>query len=71
MNKFDGVKVFSASMFAPRQVLGETVTRWLEEARRRPGFEVVDIVVRQSSDDAFHLVSCVIFYKEPIKKAAR
>lgn len=60
----NGCKVFSATMFAQRQMLGETVTRWLEEARERPGFEVVDIVVRQSSDNAFHCITIVIFFKE-------
>lgn len=62
---FSGVKVFSASLFTQRQVLGETVTKWLEEAsHKRPGFEVVDIVVRQSSDDGYHLVSIVVFFNE-------
>jgi hypothetical protein len=64
VSAFSGVKVFGATMFAQRQTLGEAVTQWLEEARKRPGFEVVDIVVRQSSDDAFHLTSIVIFYNE-------
>ena len=64
MNAFDGIRVFSATMFAQRQTLGETVTRWLEEARERPGFEVVDIVVRQSSDNAFHCISIIIFFNE-------
>jgi hypothetical protein len=71
MSAFNGVKVFGATMFAQRQTLGETVTQWLEEARKRPGFEVVDIVVRQSSDRAYHLTVIVIFYKEPIKKGSR
>jgi hypothetical protein len=64
VSAFSGVKVFSATMFAQRQALGETVTQWLEEARRRPGFEIVDIVVRQSSDSAFHCQSIVIFFRE-------
>jgi hypothetical protein len=62
---FDGVKVFSATLAANRQQLGETVTRWLEEARAsRPGFQIVDIVVTQSSDAAFHMAAISIFYKE-------
>lgn len=64
MSAFTGVKVISATMFAQRQVLGETVTQWLEEARRRPGFEIVDVVVRQSSDAAYHCVSICIFFRE-------
>lgn len=65
MSAFSGVKVISATMVAQRQALGEQVTQWLENARReRPGFEVVDIVIRQSSDDAFHCVSALIFFRE-------
>lgn len=67
MSKFNGVKVFAATMVAQRQVLGETVTAWLEDARaKRPGFEVVDMVVSQSSDQAFHCISISIFYKETV-----
>lgn len=62
---FNGVKVISATMIAQRQTLGEAVTAWIDEARRtRPGFQLVDIVVSQSSDSAFHCISCCIFYKE-------
>ena len=71
MNAFDGVQTFVATMYAQRQVLGETVSQWLEEARRRPGFEVVDVVVRQSSDEAYHCISIIVFYVEGNKKAAR
>lgn len=70
MSAFNGVRVFSATMFAQRQGLGEMVTQWLDEMRKRPGFEVVDIVVRQSSDDAYHCLSCTVFFREalPTKK---
>jgi len=65
MSVFNGVRVFSATMVAQRQVLGETVTAWLEDARaNRPGFQLVDVVVRQSSDAAFHAVTIVIFFRE-------
>ena len=64
---FNGVQVFCATMFQQRQDLGDTVTRWLDQARRtRPGFEVVDIQVRQSSDEAFHCLSIVIFFNETV-----
>ena len=66
MNAFNGVRVFSATMAAQRQTLGETITRWLDEARRRPGFEVVDIVVRQSSDNAFHCLTIIIIFNEDL-----
>ena len=67
MSVFNGVKVFAATMVAQRQELGDVVTRWLEEARRtRPGFELVDMKISQSSDEAFHCISVCIFYKETI-----
>jgi hypothetical protein len=70
MNKFNGIQIFSATMVAQRQVLGETVTQWLTEARRRPGFEVVDIMIRQSSDSAYHCISILVFFNESQKKRA-
>lgn len=67
MRVFNGVKIFSATMVAQRQTLGETVTVWLEEARaRRPGFQLVDTVIRQSSDRAFHCLAICLFYYEDI-----
>jgi len=60
-NAFDGVKVFSATMFANRERLGEVVTQWRAE---HPNLEVVDMTVRQSSDAAFHCVSICVFYLE-------
>lgn len=67
MSAFNGVKVFCATMVAQRQTLGEEVTRWLDEARRtRAGFEVVDITVSQSSDEAFHCISICVFFKEDV-----
>ena len=65
MSAFNGVKVFAATMVAQRQTLGEQVTAWLEDARaHRPGFQLVDMVVSQSSDEAFHCITVVIFYNE-------
>lgn len=66
MSAFNGCKIFSATMFAQRQTLGDEVTRWLEDAHaRRPGFRLVDMVVSQSSDRAFHCVAiCLFFYEE-------
>lgn len=61
---FDGCKVFSAALWQQRAMLDDRVTRWLEEMRERPGFEVVDIVVRQSSDAAYHCVSICLFFIE-------
>ena len=67
MSSFNGVKVFCATMVAQRQALGETVTAWLEDARaRRPGFQIVDILVRQSSDHAFHCITILVFFNEDL-----
>ena len=57
---FTGVKVFSATKAKEREELGETVTRWL---RSNADLEVVNRVVSQSSDDEFHCLSIVIFYR--------
>lgn len=62
---FNGVKVFSATMFAQRELLGETVTEWLGHNTR---LHLVDVVVTQSSDDSFHCITITIFYREPPAK---
>ena len=58
---FTGVKVFSATKAKEREELGETITRWL---RANPDLEIVDRVVSQSSDDEFHCLSVVLFYRQ-------
>lgn len=68
MSAFNGVKVFAATLFQQRQTLGEQVTEWLQSAAKtRPGFEVVDIQVRQSSDKAYHCISIVVFFNEDLR----
>lgn len=57
---YDGVKVFSATKAADRDALGDKVTRWLEEQRE---ITVVDTEVRQSSDQQFHCLSIIVFYR--------
>jgi hypothetical protein len=59
--RFSGVKVFSATKAKEREELGESVTRWL---RSNADLEVVDRVVRQSSDSEFHCLSIVLFYRQ-------
>lgn len=56
--RFDGVKVFSATMINDRQQLGEVVTDWLQRHR----VDLVDISVTQSSDASFHCISIIVFY---------
>ena len=58
---FTGVKVFSATKAKDRDELGETVTRWL---RSNGDLEIVDRVVTQSSDDEFHCLTIILFYKQ-------
>ncbi len=57
--QFTGVKVFSATKAKEREELGETVTRWL----RANDVEIVDRVVTQSSDDEFHCLTIVLFFR--------
>ncbi len=58
---FTGVKVFSATKAKEREELSENVTRWLKS---NADLEIVDKVVRQSSDNEFHCYSIMFFYKQ-------
>jgi hypothetical protein len=62
-NSFNGVKTFSATMAKARDALGEQVMAWLSS---KPDREVVDTVVTQSSDEAFHCIAITIFYRDPL-----
>lgn len=64
MMDFSAVKVFSATKAREREELGETITRWL---RDNPGVDIVDKVVTQSSDNEFHCVTIVLFYRMPAR----
>jgi hypothetical protein len=65
-NDFNGVKTFSATMAKARDALGDQVGAWLASDPKR---EVVDTVVTQSSDEAFHCIAITIFYREPVQAA--
>jgi hypothetical protein len=58
---FTGVKVFSATKAKEREELGETITRWL---RSNADLQIVDRVVSQSSDNEFHCLSIILFYRQ-------
>jgi len=58
---FNGIKVFSATMFADRDRLGEKVTEWMTAHRE---LTVTRFVVTQSSDDAFHCIAITVFYND-------
>ena len=61
--RFNGVKVFSATMVADRSGLGEKVTDWMA---KHPQYAITEIVVTQSSDAQFHCVALTIFYWEQL-----
>jgi len=64
--KFNGLKVFSATMVADRDQLGEKVTNWIAS---HPQCKPVEFVVTQSSDEAFHCLAITLFYfDESLKK---
>ena len=58
---YDGVKVFSVTKARDREHVGEDITRWLQDY---PDYEIVDKVVRQSSDREFHCLSIILFYRD-------
>jgi len=60
MEQWTGVKVFSATKARERSFLGEVVTAWLRETRS----QIVRCEVRQSSDNEFHALTIVLFYRE-------
>ncbi len=60
MERFTGMKVFSTTLARDREVMGETITRWLAE---HPDLEVVDKTVLQSSDSEFHCITIALFYR--------
>ena len=64
MLAFTGVKVFTTTLARDREAMGETIRRWLAE---HPELEVVDRQVTQSSDNQFHCVSIVVFYRERVR----
>jgi hypothetical protein len=62
---FNGVKVFSATMFAERDRLGDRVTDWIAANGH---LKVTQMVVTQSSDAAFHCIAITVFYAEPLNR---
>jgi hypothetical protein len=62
LNGYDAVKVFTATKAVERERLGETMSAWMLQ---HPGLEVIDTVVRQSSDQQFHCLSIILFYRRP------
>jgi hypothetical protein len=63
---FNGVKVFSATMFQQREQLGEKVTEWIAA---NSNISITEVVVTQSSDASFHCIAISVFYAEPMPRA--
>ncbi len=61
--EFNGVKVFSATMVQDRARLGDRITTWMKNNPKR---EVREIVVTQSSDEAFHCLAMTVFFWEKL-----
>ena len=57
-----GIRVFSATRSEDRRLLGERITEWLAESSER---QLVDARVAQSSDNQFHCLTIVVFYRYP------
>ncbi len=63
INDFNGVKIFSATMAQEREHLGEKVTDWI---RSHSEVEIVNTIVTQSSDEAFHCIAITLFFREQL-----
>ena len=58
--QFNGVKVFSVTKARDREYLSEDITRWLSE---NSDLTIVDKTVTQSSDNEFHCLTIIFFYR--------
>lgn len=61
-HKFNSAKVFSATMMNDRSMLGDTITDWM---KAHPSYEITEIFVTQSSDEAFHCLAMTVFFYNP------
>ena len=61
MADYNAIKVFTASKAKEREALGEVVTAWIQ--RNRSDVEVVKTELLQSSDQQFHCLTIVVFYR--------
>ena len=65
MIPFTGLKIFSTTLMRDREAMGERISQWLKE---NPDLEIVERVVRQSSDKEFHCLTIALFWREREKK---
>jgi hypothetical protein len=61
MSTYNAVKVFTATKAKEREALGEVMSAWLK--RMEGEVSVVDTKVIQSSDQQFHCLTIVVFYR--------
>jgi len=59
MDRYNAIKVFSATKAKERADLGEEITAWIEA---NPTVKIIDTQIKQSSDSEFHCLTIVIFY---------
>jgi len=59
--RITGCKIFSATLARDRELLGEAVTRWIKD---HPNAEIVDRTVKQSSDNEFHCLTVILWYRD-------
>lgn len=55
------MKVFSATKAKEREELGTVITEWI---RNNPKAQITDKEVRLSSDNEFHCLTIVLFFKQ-------
>ena len=58
--QYNGIKVFSATKAKEREGLGEVITRWIHD---NPDMEIIETRTLQSSDNEFHCLTIIIFFK--------
>ena len=57
---FDGMVMFSATKHTERKEMGTSVTDW---RKANASATIVEVRTLQSSDNEFHCVTIIIFYK--------
>ena len=63
---FNAVKVMSATTHVERARLSDRITEWIAA---NPTLDIVEILITQSSDSAFHCLAFTLFYRTPTERA--
>lgn len=56
---YNAVMIFSATMAREREQLGDRISNWIKQTQP----DIIDCVVKQSSDSQFHCITLVFFYR--------